>query len=39
MAINDFIKANDLPDVKRLGKIKGITYYIDKNHDLCLSFP
>ena len=31
MTVNDFIKTNDLPEVRKLGKIKGTTYYIEKD--------
>lgn len=30
MAIDQFIKDNDYPEVKKLGKLNGWTYYIDK---------
>ena len=31
MTLKDFIETNNLPDVKRLGRIKGTTFYIEKN--------
>lgn len=29
MTVEEYIEANGFPDVKKLGKIKGTTYYIE----------
>lgn len=31
MTLEEYIKTNDFPNVRKLGKINGITYYIEKN--------
>lgn len=31
MELKEYIKINDFPNVRKLGKINGTTYYIEKN--------
>jgi len=31
MTLEEYIKVNNFPKVRKLGKIKGVTYYIENN--------
>ena len=41
MTLQDFIRQNNLPEVKKIGTLHGITYYIQKEipDDVALGIP